>query len=425
MQTVVNIPETNKKRIVIIGAGFAGLTLAKKLVGKGFQVVIFDKNNYHQFQPLLYQVAMSGLEPSSISFPFRKIFQNKNDIHIRVAEVIEINAIEKYLITAIGKCNYDELIIAIGAKTNFYGNANIEKNAFSLKSTGEAMYLRNQVLKDFETALITRDFDTRQEYIDTVVVGGGPTGVELAGAIAEMKQYILPKDYIELDHNEVDVYLIHSGNSLLPGMSEKSGKAAEAFLLKMGVIVLKNTKVTDVMENEVTLSDGKIIKSRKVIWAAGITGNTVKGLEKATYNYSNRFLVDQTHRIIGYNSIYALGDIAFMATPKFPQGVPQVAQGAIQQAENLAANLIHSNTHSFEYRDKGSMATIGRHRAVVDSTFGHFHGFFAWILWLLVHLLALIGTRNKMMVFFNWIWNYFTYDQSLRLILKASKDGKG
>ncbi len=425
MQTVVNIPETNKKRIVILGAGFAGLTIAKKLIGRGFQIVIFDKNNFHQFQPLLYQVAMSGLEPSSISFPYRKIFQNIKDVHIRVAEVNEINTTEKHLLTAIGKCNYDELIIAIGAKTNFYGNANIEKNSFSLKSTGEAMYLRNQVLKDFETALITRDYDTRQEYIDTVVVGGGPTGVELAGAIAEMKQYILPKDYIELDHNEVDVYLIHSGDSLLPGMSKKSGEAAEAFLRKMGVIVVKNTRVTDVLENEVSLSNGEKIKSRKVIWAAGITGNTIKGLENTKYDRSNRFVVDRTHRIHGYNNIYALGDIANICTENFPEGVPQVAQGAIQQANNLAKNLIKNTNNPFEYKDKGSMATIGRHRAVVDSSIGHFHGFFAWILWLLVHLLALIGTKNKLMVFFNWVWNYFTHDQSLRLILKASKDGKG
>jgi NADH:ubiquinone reductase (H+-translocating) len=424
MQTVVNIPETEKKRIVIIGAGFAGLTLAKKLVGKGFQIVVFDKNNYHQFQPLLYQVAMSGLEPSSISFPFRKIFQNKKDVHIRITEVSEINTAERYLITDIGKCNYDELIIAIGAKTNFYGNANIEQHAFSLKSTGEAMYLRNQVLKDFETALITRDFDTRQEYIDTIVVGGGPTGVELAGAIAEMKHYILPKDYIELDNKEVDVYLVHSGPTLLPGMSEKSGIAAEDFLIKMGVIVLKNTRVTNVMENEVTFSDGRKIKSRKVIWAAGITGNTLKGLEKATYEKGNRFMVDATHKVIGVDNVYALGDIASIKTVKFPDGIPQVAQGAIQQATNLANNFINNTNNHFEYKDKGSMATIGRNRAVVDATFGHFHGFFAWILWLLVHLFALIGTRNRLLVFFNWIWNYFTYDQSLRLILKASKSGK-
>ncbi len=424
MNTVVNIPETNKRRIVIIGAGFAGLTLAKKLVDKDFQIVIFDKNNFHQFQPLLYQVAMSSLEPSSISFPIRKIFQKKKDIHIRIAEVKEINTTDKYLMTNIGRCNYDELVISIGAKTNFYGNENLEKYAFSLKSTGEAMYLRNQILKDFESAVITRNFETRQEYLDTIVVGGGPTGVELAGAIAEMRDYILPKDYTELDNKEVNVYLVHSGGTLLPGMSEKSGKAAEAFLLKMGVILLKNTRVTDVCENEATLSDGRILKARKVIWAAGITGNTINGLEGAKYDKGNRFIVDRQHRLEGFQNIFAIGDIANMPTEKYPTGHPQVAQAAIQQANNLASNFIKNHTNPFEYNDKGAMATIGRNRAVVDATFGHFNGFFAWIIWLIVHLFALIGTRNKLLVFFNWIWSYFTYDQSLRLILKASRDGK-
>ena len=243
MLNVVNIPETNKERIVIIGGGFAGLTLAKNLVNKGFQIVLIDKNNYHSFQPLFYQVAMSGLEPSSISFPLRKIFQKRNDIHIRLAEVIEINAQEKYLITDIGRCNFDKLIIAIGAKTNYYGNTNIEQNTLSLKSTGEAMFLRNQILKDLESALLIRDYDVRQEYLDIVVVGGGATGVEVAGAIAEMKQYILPKDYPELNSKEVDVHLISGSSRLLPSMSEKSSKASEDFLHKLGVLIQKNVVV--------------------------------------------------------------------------------------------------------------------------------------------------------------------------------------
>lgn len=423
-QTFVNIPETEKPRLVIVGAGFAGLTLAKRLVNKGFQVVVFDRHNYHQFQPLLYQVAMSGLEPSSISFPLRKIFQKKKDIHIRMAEVVEVFPEEKYLLTNIGRCNFDMLVIAIGARTNFYNNPNIEKYAFSLKSTGEAMYLRNQILRDFESALITRDHQVRQSFIDTVVVGGGATGVEMAGALAELKQYILPKEYLELDHREVDVYLIHSGSRLLPGMSEKSGIAAEKFLTNMGVNIIKNTRVTDVSDQSVTLSDGQVITTRKVIWAAGIIGNTLKGLDKAEYMAGNRIKVDAFNKVAGYENIYAVGDIAFMSDEQYPNGHPQVAQVALQQAKNLAQNLSGGSSTPFVYKDKGSMATIGRHQAVVDFALGHFHGFFAWLLWLIVHLLALIGTRNKVFVFFNWLWNYLTFDQSLRLILRATKDAR-
>ena len=423
-QTFVNIPETEKPRLVIVGAGFAGLTLAKRLVNKGFQVVVFDRHNYHQFQPLLYQVAMSGLEPSSISFPLRKIFQKKKDIHIRMAEVVEVFPEEKYLLTNIGRCNFDMLVIAIGARTNFYNNPNIEKYAFSLKSTGEAMYLRNQILRDFESALITRDHQVRQSFIDTVVVGGGATGVEMAGALAELKQYILPKEYLELDHREVDVYLIHSGSRLLPGMSEKSGIAAEKFLTNMGVNIIINTRVTDVSDQSVTLSDGQVITTRKVIWAAGIIGNTLKGLDKAEYMAGNRIKVDAFNKVAGYENIYAVGDIAFMSDEQYPNGHPQVAQVALQQAKNLAQNLSGGSSTPFVYKDKGSMATIGRHQAVVDFALGHFHGFFAWLLWLIVHLLALIGTRNKVFVFFNWLWNYLTFDQSLRLILRATKDAR-
>ncbi|MFM2392504.1 MAG: hypothetical protein RLZZ546_481, partial [Bacteroidota bacterium] len=366
METIVNIPETTKERVVIIGAGFAGLTLAKKLIGNRYQVVLIDRNNFHSFQPLFYQVAMSGLEPSSICFPLRKIFQSKKDIHIRMAEVEKINTSERYLLTNIGRCNYDKLVIASGAKTNFYGNKDIEENSFGLKSTGEAMYLRNQVLKDFESALLTRDYDQRQEYIDTVIVGGGPTGVELAGAIAEMKSYILPKDYTELDNKEVDIYLIQSGDRLLPGMSEKSGKAAEDFLIKMGVNVIKNTRVTNVEENQVILNNGQIIRTRKVIWAAGVTGASIEGIQASSITSGNRYIVDEYHRIQGHKEIYALGDIACMKTEKYPDGHPQVAQSALQQADNLALLLVKDIEKKFVYQDKGSMATIGRHRATVD-----------------------------------------------------------
>jgi NADH:ubiquinone reductase (H+-translocating) len=423
MATVVNIPENNRQRVVIIGGGFAGLTLAKKLVKSNYQVVILDKNNFHQFQPLFYQVAMAGLEPSSISFPLRKFFQKQKHIHIRVAEVLEINDEEKVLTTNIGICRYDILVIATGAKTNFFGNPNIEKHVFSLKTTGEAMYLRNQILKDFESAIITRDYDKRQEFLDIVIVGAGPTGVEVAGALAEMKKYILPKDYVELDAKEVDIHLISSSERVLPAMSEKSSQAAEKFLNELGVKVRKNTRVTDVNATEVFLEGGEIIKTRKVIWAAGIIGNKIQGLDKAIIAGGNRIVVDPINRILGYDNIYALGDIASMQSEEYPYGHPQVAQVALQQAANLAYNLTSSTPKYFSYNDKGSMATIGRNKAVVDINKIHFNGFFAWVVWLLVHLWALIGRRNKVMVLMNWLWGYLTFDQSLRLILKADKRG--
>jgi NADH:ubiquinone reductase (H+-translocating) len=418
---VVNIPETDKERIVIIGAGFAGLRLARKLAKKNYQVVVFDKNNYHQFQPLLYQVAMSGLEPSSIAFPLRKLFQKRKNVHIRIAEVSKILPDEKAIITSIGRCNFDKLVIATGATTNFYGNESIESQSYSLKSIEESMYLRNQILTDFEKALITRDYDDRQTYIDTVIVGGGPTGVELAGALAEMKKFVLPKDYPELNVDEIDIYLIQAGPQLLPGMSEKSGLAAKNFLENLGVKVLLNTRVTSIEKKVVFTNIGQQIHAGKVIWAAGIKGNYPDGISMDCIGGGNRIVVDEFHRVKGFDYIFAIGDIALMTSEKYPYGHPQVAQTAIQQADNLAKNFINRKNIRFVYKDKGSMATIGRNRAVVDLPGFHFSGFFAWIVWLIVHLLAIIGVRNRLLVMINWFWNYFTYDQSLRLILRAKR----
>ena len=419
----INIPESDQERIVIIGGGFGGLALARRLAKSNYQVVLIDKNNYHQFQPLFYQVAMAGLEPSSISFPFRKLFRKHKNAFLRVTEVTEIKPDEKRLITPLGYCNYDHLVIAIGADTNYYGNEEIAEKAFPMKSVSEALYLRNSILTDYEKALTTTDYDARQGLIDIVIVGGGPTGVELAGALAEMKTHILPKDYPELDCDEIDIYLIQGAPELLNGMSEESSEKSLAYLQELGVKVSLDTRVTAYDGEYAFLSNGEKIRSNKVIWAAGITGNSIPGLPEGAITYGNRLAVDRHSRVQGTENIYAVGDIAYMEEEAFPKGHPQVAQVAIQQGETLAKNLIRSTSNrdsweAFTYNDKGSMATVGRNRAVVDLPRFSFQGFFAWAVWLLVHLFAILGTKNKLFVFLNWVWNYVTYDQSLRLIIR-------
>jgi len=417
-----NIPDTDQPRIVIVGAGFGGLNLARKLAKTNYQVILIDKNNYHQFQPLFYQVAMAGLEPSSIAFPLRKIFQKKKNVFIRVTEVTEIDTDNDEITTPLGKLKYNHLVISIGAKTNFYGNKNLEQKCISMKSVSEALYLRNRILSDYEKAISTIDFDERQGLIDIAIVGGGPTGVEVAGALAEMKKYIIPKDYNELNFKEIDIYLIQSSSCLLKGMSAEASDGAKLFLENLGVKVILNTRVTDFDGEYVYLADDSKIQAQKVIWAAGITGNILKGLPDGTLTYGNRLKVNRFNQIEGVSNIYALGDIAYMEEENYPKGHPQVAQVAIQQAKQLAENLKNKlkgkEFEQFFYKDLGSMATIGRNRAVVDLPRFKFKGFFAWVVWLIVHLFSLIGVKNKIFVFLNWVWNYFTYDQSLRLIIK-------
>ncbi len=421
---MLNIPDSPHPRIVIIGAGFAGFKIAKKLSRKKFQIVLIDKNNYHQFQPLFYQVAMAGLEPSSILYPLRKAFQKNKNVHIRVAEVQAINPLKKRILSSLGEIYYDKCIIATGVVTNFFGNESIEKFASPLKSITDALQLRNSILSDLENALMTTSYEERQGYIDIVIVGGGPTGVELAGALAEMKKYILPKDYPELNEKEVDIYLIQSGKCLLPGMSEMaSGKALE-FLEKLNVNVILDKRVTDFNGRYVKINDGTEIKAHKVIWAAGVRGESLEGIESNAITKSYRYLVDPTNKIIGYEHIYAIGDIAYMQTVEFPEGHPQVAQVAIQQAVNLANNFIKNQSKPFKYKDLGTLATIGRNKAVADLPKLKFYGFTAWVLWLIVHLRSLIGFKNKFFVMLNWVWNYITYDQSLRLIITTAKKNK-
>ena len=425
--TKINIPESELERVVIVGGGFGGLQLARKLEKANFQVVLIDKNNYHQFQPLFYQVAMAGLEPSSIVFPYRKLFQGRENIFIRMAEVTSVDTDTKRLQTPLGHCNYDHLIVATGADTNYFGDKDLEEHTLPMKSVVEALQLRNSILDDYEDALTTPDYTDRQELVDIVIVGGGATGVELAGSLAEMKTHVLPKDYPELEvEEELDIYLIQSGDVILKGMSPESSAKALKYLEELGVTVLLNSRVTGFDGHQVTLKDGRSIPTQKVIWAAGVKGVPIPGLPESTITHGNRLAVDRYNRVVGLDCVYAIGDVCYMEEPDFPRGHPQVAQVAIQMGAHLAKNLRYKHQRGepweeFHYHDKGSMATIGRGRAVVDIPKPelHFGGVMAWLAWLLVHLFAILGTRNKIFVFLNWMYNYINYNQSLRVIIRA------
>lgn len=420
----INIPETDKERIVIVGGGFAGLTLASKLRRSNYLTVLVDRNNYHQFQPLFYQVATAGLEPSSIVYPLRKMFQQNPDTYIRVTDVLSIEPEKNRVITTHGILNYHHLVLAHGADTNYYGNKQLAENVIPMKSVSEALYLRNSILLDFENALTSDDPEERAALLSIVIVGGGPTGVEVAGALAEMRQFVLPKDYPEIGPSEVKIILIQGADCLLETMSDESSKAAMDFLQKMNVEVRLNQQVKDFDGAHLTMADGSQIAAKKVIWAAGVRGNTIPGLPAESIGPSNRIKVDGLNLVEGFENIYAIGDIAYMHSEQAPKGHPQVAQVAIQQAENLAKNfkakLLKKPLKPFVYNDLGSLATIGRRRAVADLPQFKTQGTFAWLIWLLVHLLQLIGFKNRLFVFMNWVWNYVFYDQSLRLIIRSS-----
>lgn len=422
----LNIPTTKAPRVVIIGGGFAGLELANKLNGHNFQVVILDKNNYHQFQPLLYQVATAGLEPSSIAFPYRKLFQKQENFHFRMVDVQEIYPEKKRLLTSKGEIFYDYLVIATGAGNNFFGNTNIEKYAYPMKSISEALALRNTIFQRFENALTAESTKEKEANLNIVVVGGGPTGVEVAGALSEMRNKILPKDYPEMDFSRMRIILIQGDKRLLSSMSEESSSKSDYYLKSMNVEIYYNSKVTNYDGEHVFFNENETIPTKTLIWAAGVVGNRIDGLDLNCYGPGGRIIVDQFNACIQHPQIFAIGDIALVnGDENFPKGHPQMAQPAIQQGKRLAKNLIKIQKNEqlipFKYKDLGSMATIGRNKAVVELPGWKFQGFFAWLVWIVVHLRSILGVKNRLAVLVNWIWNYFTYNLSLRLIIK-SKD---
>ena len=426
----INIQRNQKKRVVIVGGGLGGLRLAEDLYGSGMQVVLIDKNNFHQFPPLIYQIASAGIDPSSISFPFRQIFRKRKDFYFRMAEARMVDTEKKILQTSIGKIDYDYLVLAAGATTNFFGNKNIEEWAIPMKTVPEAMGLRNALLSNFERALTCATEEERQELLNVVIVGGGATGVEIAGALSEMKRYVIPYDYPDMDSSLMHIYLIEAGDRLLAGMSQDSSKKAYDFLKSMGVDIQFGKMVTDYRDHKVIMKDGTEIPTRTFLWVSGIRANAMPGISEDHLGRGFRFKVDQFNRIPGLNDVFAIGDQCLQTTdPAYPNGHPQVAQVAIQQAKNLAKNIKrinegHADDNSltpFKYNNLGSMATIGRNKAVVEIGKFHSQGFFAWILWLVVHLRSILGVKNKMMVLLNWLWKYVSYNDSIRMITYATK----
>lgn len=411
-----------REKIVIIGGGFAGLQLAKILNNKNKKVVVIDKVNHHMFQPLFYQVACGRIEPSNISFPFRKIFQRSRNTQFRMTDVIKIIPSESKISTEDADFNYDKLIIATGCKTNFFGNQNMEAYAHGMKNTQEAISIRNNILSTFEKLIIERKRSDDGNW-NIVIVGSGPTGVELAGAFAEMKKDILPRDYPNMNFESLNILLISSTETPLSTMSKESQQKSEEYLKDLGVVFLKGEIVTQYDGEKVYLQSGKEISSTNVIWAAGVTGNVIEGLNPDVV-FRNRYKTDRYNRVLGYENIFAIGDIAYMETPKYPQGHPQVANVAINQGKNLGRNILKKDSKSweeYEYQDLGSMATIGKYRAVVDLPKFKFQGIFAWYLWMFLHLMLILSVRNKIAVFFNWMWSYLNKDSSLRLIILPNK----
>lgn len=425
--TRTRIADQGVPRIIIIGGGFGGLELVKGLRNVNAQVVLFDKYNHHTFQPLLYQVATSGLETNSIVFPFRKRFAHQADFFFRLGEVIQIKPEENYIETTIGGINYDYLIMATGATTNFYGMQELEDHAMALKTITDAIRLRNRIIRNLEFALLTDNNETMNSLMDFVIVGGGPTGVELAGALSELKRNVFPKDYKELDLSHMDIHLVEAAPRLLNGMSDIAAEKALSYLRKMGVKVHLNLAVKSYNGYEAVFNNGEKILTRTLVWAAGVKGNPIKGFAKECISRANRLKVDQYNRVKGHENIFAIGDVAVMeGDEKFPNGHPMMAPPAMQQgtllAENLKRLMAKGPIQPFSYTDKGSMATIGRNKAVVDTKGIKIQGFIAWYIWMFVHLMSIMGFKNKVFTFFSWLWSYFSYDRSNRLIIGRPKE---
>jgi len=418
-----NLSIKKEDKLVIIGGGFAGLQLAKSLQNKNIKVLLVDKQNHHQFQPLLYQIASARLEPASISFPFRKVFQNYNNIDFRMADVEKILPASKKILTSSGQISYDHLVIATGCKTNYFGNEQMSQNALSMKTTQEAIKIRNRILISFEQEIFASEAE-KIAINNIIIVGAGPTGVELSGAFAELKKNILPKDYPSIDFSRLNIILVEGSKNTLNNMSDEAKNASRKYLEELGVIVRTETIISTYDGENAILSTGEVIPTKNVIWAAGVTGNIVSGLEVEDI-IRNRYIVDRYNRLKNHPNIYALGDVAYMETPKYTKGHPQVANVAINQAKNLGNNIINTLNEKpikeYEYNDLGLMATIGKHKAVVDLPFLKFHGVLAWYIWMFLHLMLILSVRNKLIIFINWAWSYITKDTSLRLILVSDK----
>ncbi|MBT1702484.1 NAD(P)/FAD-dependent oxidoreductase [Chryseosolibacter indicus] len=422
------IADLGKPRVIVIGGGFGGLEVVKGLQKTQTQIVLFDKYNHHTFQPLLYQVATSGLETSSIVFPFRKHFSGNTNFHFRLAEVQSIDAEKNCIATSIGTIKYDYLVLATGAETNFYGLKDVEQHGYPMKTIIDSIKLRNIIIRNVETALLIEDKELMNSYLDVVIVGGGPTGVELAGAVAELKKYVFPKDYPELELGHMDIHLIEATPRLLNGMSDIAGRKSLEYLQEMGVKVHLNCAVKSYDGHQVVFNTGEKLISKTLIWAAGVKGNPVDGLNAESLGKASRIKVDEFNRVKGYNNIFAIGDVALMeGDPLYPNGHPMMAPPAMQQGKLVAKNIKrlmnNQSLKAFRYKNKGAMATIGRNKAVVDLKTLKFQGFFAWLVWMFVHLISIIGFKNKFFVFMNWLLSYFSYDKSNRLIIARPKDG--
>ncbi|TND08395.1 MAG: NADH dehydrogenase [Bacteroidetes bacterium] len=424
---LIDVPVVSLPRVVIVGGGFAGIQLVKHLHGK-FQVVLIDKTNFHTFQPLLYQVATAGIEPDSIVFPLRKLFKGYRHFHFRMATATGIKRNEKTLCTSIGDIRYDYLVIAAGSDTNYFGMEKLMANSMPMKSVSEALDLRSCILQNFEKALITSDPGERERLMTYVIAGGGPTGVELAGALAELKRHVLPKDYPELDFRQMEIHLVEGAPRVLAAMDKISSEKSQGFLEKLGVYVWTNMRVTDYDGKTVTANGEKRFETSTLIWAAGVSGNTLPGLDPKNARRDGRIPVDEFCRVKETDSIFAVGDIAYMEEQAWPSGHPMVAQVAIQMGKLAAENIIRSaqkkTMKAFAYKNKGSMATIGRNKAVAEIKNWKSQGFIAWMIWMFVHLMSIVGFRNRVVVLFNWVISYLNYDRGMRLIIRPFRSRK-